>query len=287
MSTIFSFGNSLVSAPGGGALAGRNSVPPGPTPPTPDPYNPLGLPAYTMRFRFGQSDFNPNNVTEKSWPNDAIWTQVSESPNIWDFNYANPVWYGVGVTGGYYSIFYSLTESTHLYTVQGANTTGVTSMECLFEYGYLYSITNVFDTSTVRNTADMFAGSQYYNGTLPMFDFSNSETISGMFQHSTFEYIPDYDFSSARGMLTYLCDYCKSLKRVPDFTLTVNNFTLADAVFRQCLNVESGALAMYNKLSVSTSITSHDWTFGGCGSDTTTGAAELAQIPASWGGTGA
>lgn len=287
MSTIYSFGNSLVSAPGGGALAGRNSAPPGPTPPTPDPYNPLGLPAYTMRFRFGQSDFNPNNIIKKSWPDDATWTQVSESPNIWDFTYPHPMWYGVGLPGGYYSIFYSLTESTHLYTVQGANTTGVTCMESLFEYGYLYSITNVFDTSTVRNTENMFAGSQYYNGILPLFDFSSSESVTGMFQHSTFEYIPDYDLSSVMGSIQYICDYCTNLKRVPNFNFNVSNLGSAGYAFRQCTAVESGALSMYNKLSATGTILYHDWTFGGCGSDTTTGAAELAQIPASWGGTGA
>lgn len=247
-----------------------------------DPYNPLYLPPYTMRFRFGQSDFNPNNIIKKSWPNNATWTQVSESPNIWDFTYSNPVWNGVGMPGGYDSIFYSLTESTHLYTVQGANTSGVTSMKCLFEYGWLYSITNVFDTSSVTNTQQMFGGLGYYNGVLPLFDFSNSENISGMFQHSTFEYIPDYDFSSARGMISYLCDYCPNLKQVPDFTFSVNNLDNASYAFRQCTAVESGALSMYNKLSASSTILYHDYTFGGCGADTVSGAAELAEIPSGW-----
>jgi hypothetical protein len=155
-------------------------------------------------------------------------------------------------------------------------------MDCLFEYGYLYSITNVFDTSTVRNTENMFAGLQDYNGVLPLFDFSSSESVTGMFQHSTFEYIPDYDFSSARDMITYLCDYCKNLKRVPNFIFNVNNITLADACFRMCGAVESGALSMYNKLSASTSIISHNYTFGGTGANTVSGAAELAQIPDDW-----
>lgn len=276
MSTnLLSFGGKILTV-GGNALSISS-----------DPYNPLYLPPYTMRFRFGQSDFNPNNVTEKSWPNDATWTQVSSSPNIWDFTYSNPVWYGVGITGGYYSLFASLTESTHLYTVQGANTSGVTSMRCLFEYGYLYSITNVFDTSSVKNTVNMFAGANNYDGVLPLFDFSNSESITGMFQHSNFEYIPDYDFSSASGMISYLCDYCSNLKQVPDFTLSVNNLDNASYAFRQCTAVESGALSMYNKLSASTTILYHDYTFGGTGSGTVTGAQELAQIPSSWGGTGA
>jgi hypothetical protein len=161
-------------------------------------------------------------------------------------------------------------------------------MDSLFRNSYLYNIANAFDTSTVTDTSYMFAQIANYSGELPMFDFSHSTEITGMFHmSSSFEYIPDYDFSSARGMITYLCEYCTHLKRVPDFTFTVNNITLADACFHMCGAVESGALSMYNKLSASTSITSHQWAFGGCGSDTTTGAAELAQIPASWGGTGA
>jgi hypothetical protein len=34
-------------------------------------------------------------------------------------------------------------------------------------------------------------------------------------------------------------------------------------------------------------MTDHTYTFAWCGRDTITGAAELAQIPSSWGGTGA
>ena len=211
----------------------------------PDPYNPLGLPAYTMRFQFSQSDFDPTTASNPSWPSSATWTQVSSSPNVWDFKHENSDW---RVSN---SIFFSLRTN---FSVLGANT--------------------------------MFASMPHCR-TLPMFDFSNVQSIEAMFNASYLEEIPDYDFSSVSGSITNLCQGCSSLKSVPDFTFTVNNLTLVDASFQGCVSVESGALSMYNKLSASTSITSHQWTFGGCGSDTTTGAAELAQIPASWGGTGA
>ena len=243
----------------------------------PDPYNPLGLPAYTMRFQFSQSDFDPTTASNPSWPSSATWTQVSSSPNVWDFKHENSDW---RVSN---SIFFSLRTN---FSVLGANTTGVVNMGHLFRYAPLVDIEHPFDTSAVTNTNYMFASMPHCR-TLPMFDFSNVQSIEAMFNASYLEEIPDYDFSSVSGSITNLCQGCSSLKSVPDFTFTVNNLTLVDASFQGCVSVESGALSMYNKLSASTSITSHQWTFGGCGSDTTTGAAELAQIPASWGGTGA
>jgi len=56
--------------------------------------------------------------------------------------------------------------------------------------------------------------------------------------------------------------------------------------FHNCTKVESGALALYQQASTQTRPpSSHTYCFRSCGSDTTTGAAELAQIPSSWGGT--
>jgi hypothetical protein len=51
-------------------------------------------------------------------------------------------------------------------------------------------------------------------------------------------------------------------------------------------NVESGALALYQQAgSQATPPSSYSNCFAGCGRDTVTGAAELAQIPTDWGGT--
>ena len=81
-----------------------------------------------------------------------------------------------------------------------------------------------------------------------------------------------------------MCDYNSNLTAVPD--LDVSNVTSCNNAFYGCTNVESGALALYNKLAaLGAQITGHSNTFTGCGSNTVTGAAELAQIPTSWGGT--
>lgn len=64
--------------------------------------------------------------------------------------------------------------------------------------------------------------------------------------------------------------------------------TKCNNTFYELTNVESGILTVYNQLvSLGAQITSHNNTFYNCGRDTVTGAAELAQIPSSWGGTGA
>lgn len=54
-------------------------------------------------------------------------------------------------------------------------------------------------------------------------------------------------------------------------------------MFYQCTEVEGGALALYQQMSTQTNVPSqHSGCFNRCGSNTTTGAAELAQIPSGW-----
>ena len=79
---------------------------------------------------------------------------------------------------------------------------------------------------------------------------------------------------------------CRNLTSIPLFnTSKVTDMT---STFQLCLNVESGALALYQQASSQANPpTNHDKAFTGCGAYTTTGAAELAQIPSSWGGNGA
>lgn len=79
---------------------------------------------------------------------------------------------------------------------------------------------------------------------------------------------------------------CSLITSIPNYDL--HSATSVETAFLGCPKVESGALAMYNQLaSLGAQITNHSNTFQYCGVDTVTGAAELAQIPSSWGGTGA
>lgn len=79
-------------------------------------------------------------------------------------------------------------------------------------------------------------------------------------------------------------DGCSALNSVP--LLDTSKVTNMAYMFRDCLNVESGALALYQQASSQTTPpATYFHAFKNCGSNTVTGAAELAQIPRIWGGT--
>lgn len=62
--------------------------------------------------------------------------------------------------------------------------------------------------------------------------------------------------------------------------------TNVNSMFEGCKNVESGAFALFQQMYTQTTPpTAHNNTFKQCGINTATGAAELAQIPRTWGGT--
>ena len=89
--------------------------------------------------------------------------------------------------------------------------------------------------------------------------------------------------TSAVTVMTSTFQGCTSLKSIPLFdTSAASNM---NNMFNGCTKVEGGALALYQQASTQTTPpTSHTDTFKNCGKDTTTGSAELAQIPESWGG---
>lgn len=74
---------------------------------------------------------------------------------------------------------------------------------------------------------------------------------------------------------------CYSLTSIPLFN--TSSCTNMNYTFRGCTGVESGALALYQQASSQTTPPSnHSGCFYDCGSDTVSGAAELAQIPSDW-----
>ena len=178
-----------------------------------DPYNPLGLPAYTIRLRY-EDDVTPTFSK-------GTGVQVSVSPNIWDLTYENTNWRQL------------LHNHSQLLEILGANSTGVTSM------------------------SNMLAGTKL--STIPLFDTSAVTSFNEM------------------------CSNLKTLTRVPLFN--VSSAVSVTRMFVMCVNVESGALDLYNRLSNQATVSAHTECFDLCGRDTVTGAAELAQIPQSWGGT--
>ena len=77
---------------------------------------------------------------------------------------------------------------------------------------------------------------------------------------------------------------CTSLTSCP--LLDTSSCTNMSSMFEGCVNIQSGSLDLYQQASTQATPPSlYTDTFKDCGRDTVTGAAELAQIPTSWGGT--
>lgn len=209
-----------------------------------DPYNPLGLPALTIRVRVASGASAPS-------PTNATVTAVQGQTDVYDICTANSArpndWSG-------------LLYSEDIIEVLGANATGVTIMRETFSSCSSLTSVALFDTSTVLTMNYTFESCSSLTS-VPLFDTSNVLYMNYMFS------------------------YCESLTSVPLFD--TSNVIDMESMFEECTNVQSGALALYQQASTQANVPSHDYTFYNCGSNTVTGAAELAQIPDDWGGTGA
>ena len=240
MSNLIRINNKLMTK-NNKLLTAAAYVPPGPPV---DPYNPLGLPANTVRVRTsdGQVPYYVSSFTTYETA-----TLVPGTTDIYDVYKS-----GTDFTG-------LLKYSVNVTEVLGANTTGITSMDTMFAECSSLASVPLFDTSSVTNMRSMF-------------------TVC-----SSLTSVPLFDTSSVTNMLQMLYN-CSSLTAIPLFN--TSSVTNMGSMCWHCINVQSGALALYQQASTQTNVPSHnDITFLDCGSNTTTGAAELAQIPVSWGGT--
>ena len=178
-------------------------------------------------------------------------TLVDATENIWDY-YKNQN------SSNFNSLFY-LEE--HLLEVLGANTTGVTDMSNMFYHCTALTTVSLFDTSSVTNMHGMFSVCTALT-VVPLLDTSRTSDMGSMFNN------------------------CTALTAVP--LLDTSSATYVNLMFMNCTSVTSGALALYTQASSQINPpSSHALTFKDCGVNTQTGAQELAQIPQSWGGTGA
>lgn len=181
-----------------------------------DPYNPLNLPANTVRVRTSDG----NVPVKGTYATYQTATLVEGTSDVYDV-------YKSGT-----SFEYLLYGSNNITEVLGANTKGIINMKYMFDSCNALTTVALFDT---RSVTDM----------------------------------------------RYMFYKCSALTSVPLFD--TSSLVVMDYMFADCLNVESGALALYNQASTQTTPPdSHTYTFGNCGSNTVTGAAELAQIPSDW-----
>ena len=231
-----------------------------------DPYNPLNLPPNTVRVRT-----NDGLVPYKADEAGALYetaTLVEGTSDVYD----------VYKSGTSFHSF--LVRSTNVVEVLGANTTGITHMGGMF-YGCT-SLTTVplFNTSSVTDMAGLFYGCISLTS-VPLFDTSSVTNMSNIFLNCTsLTSVPLFNTSNVIYM-SGMFDGCSSLTSVP--LLNTSSVINMDSMFLDCKNVQSGALALYQQASTQTNPPrDHSRTFRNCGSDTTTGAAELAQIPKNW-----
>ena len=232
----------------------------------PDPYNPLNLPPNTVRVR--TNDGLVPYKGDKAPAKYETATLVEGTSDVYDVYKSGP---------DFRYLFYN---SSNVIEVLGANTTGITSMFSMFSYCTSLTTVALFDTSSVTDMQEMFFRC-YPLTSVPLFNTSSATNMTYMFGNcNSLTSVPLFDTSSVTKM-SYMFRSCSSLTTVPLFnTSSVGNMT---SMFENCKNVQSGALALYQQASTQANPPSnHTGTFKNCGSDTTTGAAELAQIPEDW-----
>ncbi|MBR2306066.1 MAG: BspA family leucine-rich repeat surface protein [Fibrobacter sp.] len=193
---------------------------------------------------------------------------------------------------------------SNLTSVELFDTSGVTSMNAMFQQCYLLTSVPKFDTSSVTNMAWMFASCTsltevphfdtscvtnmdylFYNCPLieeiPEFNTSSVTGLACTFRLTGLKTVPDIDTSNVTNMQGAFMS-CTSLRDVP--LLDISSATYLDSLFKDCVNVESGALEMYQQASAKSPQPTHTDMFKNCGRDTETGLADLEQIPGNWGG---
>ena len=254
--------------------------------------------ANTLRFKFSKNDYDP---TVAGVGSNGTWKKVSAKfHNVWDWtasgtSFANAFDGAFGSSDNIVSVIaagdtsavtnmgYMFQGCTSLTNVPLFDTSAVTDMSYMFRG--CTSLTNVplFDTSAVTNMSAMFQGCTSL-ANVPLFDTSAVTDMKYMFRDCTsLTNVPLFDTSAVTDM-QYTFAGCTSLTSIPLFdTSAVTNMRYT---FAGCTKVEGGALALYQQASTqSIPPSEHERTFDNCGKDTVTGAAELAQIPESWGGT--
>lgn len=206
----------------------------------------------TLRFEFSKMDYDPAVAGVGS---SGTWKKVNAKfHNVWDWTRNNAYWGTVFKN--------AFTSSDNFVSVIACGT---------------------LSTPTAMYQTFIGCTSLKYVCSLPSTNITNFESaFSGCTSLETIEI-----FDTTAAVTIRSCFYnCSSLKKLPLLS-SAPNMTKVSGAFNGCVNVESGALHNYNTLSVIAGIDSYANTFKDCGKNTTTGAAELAQIPASWGGTAA
>ena len=144
--------------------------------------------------------------------------------------------------------------------------------------------------TAVKDASIMFAGcfslSSVPSFTLPSIAHTAGDGVTDMFLGcSSLKSVGTLRLPTVTGAVR-LFKGCSALTAIPDVRFTkyqdmvTPHITDIESIFENCVNVETGITAFYQEYSAS--IYNSDNAFKNCGINTVQGAAELAQIPASW-----
>lgn len=185
-----------------------------------DADNPLALRPYTMRLQFSDGAYDPSSL---SWPDGAYWTQVTSSPNVWDFTYVNPYWYRVFKD--------RFKDRSNLVTVLGGNLLGVEEVYGMFEGDTALESVHVFDSSTITSMDYAFSGCTALSS-IGLIDTSAVTSFdSFLCDCSRLSSIPAFDTSSAINTKSMCCG-CASLSTISLFE--TNKVTDMSYMFKGC-----------------------------------------------------
>jgi surface protein len=176
-----------------------------------------------------------------------------------------------------------------LKSVPSLDTSKATTLNSMFQHCYNLETVGTYDASSATDIERMYFCCEKLKRVNPM-PVKAGCNMSRVFdtlvegsseQHqSSLEEIPNWDWTKA-STLAKVFRGCTALTSIPDIGVPTNATTCA-SMFENCPNISSGITRAYNNLSSSSSITTHTNTFKDCGSNTTTGSAELAKIPSDW-----
>lgn len=175
-------------------------------------------------------------------------------------------------------------HATSLVTAPDFNCASVTEAASMFyQCTALTSVPNYNFGLSLTNMNSMFSRCTSL-GTVPSTMItSNVMNMDEVCRGTLITAIPSWDTGKVTSFNNAFTN-CSALITIG--TLDVSSADNVNSMFEGCRNVTGGALAMYTQLSSKTiPPTYHTDSFKYCGSNTTTGAAELAQIPPTWGGT--
>ena len=169
-----------------------------------------------------------------------------------------------------------------LTTIPTFNTSSVTDMSGMFTECTSLTSVPLMDTKNVTDLHLMFAYCISLTS-IPLFDTRSATNMNQMFYNCTvLTTVPLLDTADVTNFYRMFMG-CIALTSIPLFD--TSSATNMNEAFYSCVNVTSGSLALYQQASSqSVPPSSHTDTFYNCGLNSTTGIAELGQIPQDWGG---